>query len=238
MLRNRMRLAGFRLVVADGVHLKGDVPARRLVVEDVGNRDAVQPGPNGGADCLHAKRVPVALLQGLLRGGLPGQRVQPACPRLVVDAAGPRPVGRVDLDLVPVLAAVLDRRVGDAAHHDAAVHLRVDLRLVLEDEIAKRFLRAQEAVRRTDHRPADDHAVLDRQTAPCRCTRYQPSSVFPLNRGRQPSWDAAGRAAASSAAAARTHIVVFFMGTHYRSGATARPTLASVSPRVTGGRRK
>ena len=124
MLRKRMVWPAFVASLPMLCTWSAMKPLRRQVVHDVGDRHAVHPRADRRADRLDAERVPLAHLERLARGLVPVERVQPASARLVVEAAGPRPVGRVDLHLVAVHAPVLDRRVCEAADLHAAVHRR------------------------------------------------------------------------------------------------------------------
>src|SRR5690606_34122113 len=128
------------------MHLQGDEAALGHEIIKVRHGNAVDPRLDVLAPGFDAEMVPFVLFEGLLCFRLVFEVEEPSAAGFVVDAAGPGAVGGVDLDLIPVHAAVLEPVEAVAADLYAGIHARIDLELEFEDEIAVMPFGAEEGV--------------------------------------------------------------------------------------------
>src|SRR5436190_14532052 len=156
------------------VNLQRYEAAQRHRINQVRGGHAVDPGLERIAHALDAILVPLAELVGGTAGFVLFQRIEPAAPAFLVNAAAPPP-GRliVHLHLAAMHAARrnLERLAAEvvgrfvvkamAADLNSRIQTRVRLQLQFEDEIAVLLFRAQKTVKRVHLARADDAAILD-----------------------------------------------------------------------------
>ena len=120
---------------------------RCIAIDDIGTWYAVHPGAQRRTDRFDTEGVPRIPAERLHGFRLTVECMEPSAARFIVDAAGPRPVGGIDLCLIAEDPSTPDIRVLFTPELDARIQSPVDPEITFEDEIAERLRCAEETVR-------------------------------------------------------------------------------------------
>ncbi|VXC68312.1 hypothetical protein SPHINGOT1_120399 [Sphingomonas sp. T1] len=148
--------------VGDRMDLECDEAARVDIVDGIGRGHAVDPAAQPRADRLDTVVVPVARAEGLPRGRVAAERVQPLPALFVVHARAPRPCRRIYLDLIAVHDAIAIIGSALSADHHPRIERRVGLRVELDDEVAILGLGHEPAIGLAGLGAPDQLAILER----------------------------------------------------------------------------
>src|SRR5687767_5906077 len=110
------------------------------------SRDTVNPDPEHRTDTFNARVIPYPLLICFFPGRVIFQRIQPTSSSFVINAPGPRTLGRVNLHLITVHPSLVVIRLTLASELNARVHLSIESEIKFKDKITIMLFCHQERI--------------------------------------------------------------------------------------------
>src|SRR5699024_7809837 len=115
-------LLGYLSPTANAVHLQSYKSFSSHIISQTRRRHAIDPRSDGIANTLYPIVIPLILFRGTLCFRIKNQGIDPPSSSLIVNSSTPRPLRRINLNLVTVNTTIHIVSVTQAAYLDTRIH--------------------------------------------------------------------------------------------------------------------
>src|SRR5699024_10590234 len=118
-------LLAYLSLTANAVHLQSYKSFSSHIINQTRRRNTIHPSPNRIANSLYPIMIPLILFIGTLCFWIKNQGIDPPSSSLIVNSSAPRPLRRINLNLVTMNATIHIISVTQAAYLDTRIHTTI-----------------------------------------------------------------------------------------------------------------